>query len=883
MAWFTFTTASPIDRWLKLAEVTLDPAVQAPARKDETKPRERPAGVGRIPRRGRRSLPALNVLAALLASGAVLYASFVGVAPLPALGPTFNPTTGAWTMADDAQKVHSQTLSIAGLEEPVRVTFESDGTAHIVAQNDVDLFTATGYVHARFRLFQMDLMRRQGEGRLSEVIGKAALDSDRFELQLGLLRTAQLEWSQADDVTKIALIKYAAGVNQRIAEVKRLHQLPVMFTLLGYEPQPWTPIDTLIVKGDMTQTLNFTDTPLVMALLEKSLGAELTSSWFPVLPPNPQSPYDPGPYPSKATVAPIVPMRSVTDSQAATAAALHDRLTALPPGLLATVGASNNWAVAGAKSASGGALLAGDPHLHLTLPSIWFQLTADSPDYHTSGVSIPGTPVVLIGHNQHIAWSLTDAQNQQTFFYEEQEDAAHPGQYFWKGSWKDYSTVKYTIPVLGGPTEHLTVKISTHGPVISERGLTTSVWWAGNIPSQDFGVLMRIGQASDYKGFRDALRDWHSPTHNFVYADDLGNIGLISAGYYPLIAKGQPWLPMPGTGEYDVTGTVPYDDIPQIYNPPGNIVWSANQRQVGPDYPYYIGTASNFFDPGYRANEIKRVLSQPGMLSAADMMALQTDTRDFLASEITPVLLRALDGERLSAAEQTARDFLKSWDFRMETDSAAASIWWTFWQVYLSQSFDPWWKAKSVAVDRQELNDALGQNLEAWTLAGSPPPCQSNCPPAPACGSADCASSVALAALNAALSRAFHSAFSDLQKTLGPDPASWTWGRIHTRQLENLAQVSGLSYGPRADRGDANTPLAAGGFPSTHGPSWRMVVDWGSHTFNGIYPGGQSENPASAWYGNRVDNWWNGLLAPMLSADQAATAPGAAVWTLESQ
>jgi penicillin G amidase len=857
--------------------VTLDPAVEAHAPKDEAKVPERPVVADRLAKHPRRRRHTVNALAALLVSAAVLYVSFAGAGPLPPLGPTFNPATGAWTMAADATAPVNQTLTIPGLEQPVRVTFEKDGTTHVVAQTNSDLFVAVGYVHARFRLFQMDLMRRQGEGRLSEVVGKAALDSDRFELQLGLLRTAQLEWAQADEVSKTSLTKYAQGVNDRIEEAKRLHQLPVMFTLLGYQPQPWTPIDSLIIKGDMTQTLNFTDTPLVMALLNKSLGADLASSWFPVLPPNAQSPYDPGPYPTQPAVAPIAAMRAVTDSEAATAAALHDRLAALPPGLLTTGGASNNWAVAGAKSVSGGALMAGDPHLHLTLPSIWFQLTEDSPDYHTSGVSIPGTPVVLIGHNQHIAWSLTDAQNQQTFFYEEKEDAAHPGQYFWKGAWKDYSTVSYDIPVLGGPTEHLTVRISTHGPVISERGLTTSVWWAGNIPSQDFSVLMRIGQASDYTGFRDALRDWLSPTHNFVYADDAGNIGLISAGYFPLVVGGQPWLPMPGTGEYDVVGTVPYDDIPQVYNPPSNIVWSANQRQVGPGYPYYIGTASNFFDPGYRANEIRRVLSQDRKLSAADMMALQTDTRDFLASEITPVLLQALEGGQLTTAEQSARDLLTGWDFRMEVGSPAASIWWTFWQAYLSQSFDPWWTAKSISVDRHELDDALGQDLEAWTLAGKAPCTPQDCPAAPACAAATCTNP----ALNAALVQAFRTAFSNLKTTLGPDPASWSWGRIHTRELENLAQVSGLSYGPRADRGDGNTPLAAGGSPSTHGPSWRMVVDWGTHTFSGIYPGGQSENPASSWYENRVDTWWNGLYAPMLSAEQAGFAPGAATWTMQ--
>ena len=861
--------------------MTSDPALHTPTRKEKSRAPIIPLVSKRSTGRRRRVGGIVNLMAALIVSAAVLYASFLGAGPLPALGPAFNPVTGAWTMAADAV-ASDQTLHLAGLQQPVRVTLEKDGTAHVVAQTDHDLFLAVGYVHAKFRLFQMDLLRRQGEGRLAEVFGKAAVDSDKFELQLGLTRTAQREWSalSASDPSRDALIAYAQGVNDRITEAESLHQLPAMFTLVGYQPAPWTPIDTVIVKGDLTQTLNFTDTPLVMELLDKTLGPDLTSKWFPVLPPNPQSPYDPGPYASPAA-APIETMRAVTDAEAATANALYERLLALPAGLIATGGASNNWAVAGSRSVSGGSLMAGDPHLHLTLPAIWFQLTEDSPSYHTSGVSIPGTPVVLIGHNRHISWSLTDAQNQQTFFYQEKEDPAHPNQYFWQGAWHRYTTVNYDIPVLGQAAQHVAVKLSVHGPVISERGLTTSVWWAGNLPSQDLDVMLRVGQASDWQGFRDALRGWLSPTHNFVYADDKGNIGLISAGYFPLVTKGEPWLPMPGTGEYDVTGTIPYDAIPQVYDPAAGIIWSANQRQVTADYPYYIGTASNFFDPGYRANEIQRVLSQVrqgvdcavplcSKLSAADMMALQTDTRDYLASEMVPIMLRALPAS-------PARDLLASWDYRMDTGSAAATIWWTFWQTYIAQTFDPWWKAKGVKVDRSELNDALGQYLEAQALAGETTCAPNGCGSSPSCLTPSCGGLF----LADAFQKSFSATVTTLTRQLGADPTTWTWGRVHTRVLANLAQVTGLNYGPRAERGDANTPLAAPDFPSAHGPSWRMVVDWGAGTFQGIYPGGQSENPASTWYTDRADAWFKGDYAPMLTADQAATAGGAKAWSLQ--
>ena len=814
-----------------------------------------------------------NFAAALIVSGAVLYVAFFGAGPLPALGPAFNPQTGAWTMAADAASYGAQTLHLDGLQHPAKVVLEANGTAHITASTDHDMFLAFGYVHAKFRLFQMDLERRQGEGLLSEVFGKDALPMDTFELQLGLLRTAQQEWSQLsnDDPLRQGLVAYAQGVNDRIAEAESLHQLPALFTLEGYQPKPWTPIDTLIVKGDLEQMESFDDTPLVMAMLNKTLGPDLTSEWFPVLPPNEQSPYDLGPYAAPSELAPVSTVRVMSDSELASVSALYQKLTALPAGFISHGGASNNWAVAGSSSASGGALMAGDPHLHLTLPAIWFQVTLDSPGFHTSGVSVPGTPVVLIGHNQHISWSLTNAQNQQTFFYLEHEDAAHPGQYYWNGSWTKYKTVDYEIPVLGQSPQHLTVKLSVHGPVITDRGQNVSVWFSGTIPSHDVNALMLINQAANWQDFRNALSQWRGSAHNFVYADDQGNIGMISAGSYAQVAHGQPWLPMTGIGDGDVVGLVPYDAIPQVYDPPGGFVWSANQRQVSADYPYYIGPA-DLFDPGYRANEINRYLTAKlaggNKVTAADMMALQTDTRDYLAGEMVPYLLEALHGVTLTGTDKAAFDALSSWDDRMGVDSTAASIWWTFWQAYLSATFDPWWRTHNVRVDRAALNDALTQDLEAWTVND-----QTN-PVFTLIGSAQSSNDV--------MRDAFHTAVLSLTTRLGSDPTRWTWGRIHSREVESLAGIDGLSYGPLPDQGDAYTPLAAAASPSTHGPSWRMVVDWGARSFSGIYPGGQSENPASSWYETGITMWWDGKYWPMLDAQQAASARGAVTWSLQS-
>ncbi len=816
----------------------------------------------------------------MVAAGLV-YLSANGAGPLPPLGPAFNPGTGVWTAAADAQLPHSDTLQLAGLDKQAGVTFERNGTAHIAAATDHDLFFALGYLHARYRLFQMDLLRRQGEGLLSQAVGPAALDSDRFELQLGLLRTAQAEWRATPPGSPAyqAITAYAAGVNVRLREDERTGNLPLLFKLLGYQPTPWTPLDSLAVQGDLAQTLDFTDSPLNYALFAHYLGAKRAAAWFPVLPPDAQQPYDPGPY---ATHAPApIPLQAELSAPAIHAvAALKARFAALPATALHHGGNSNNWAVDGTKTASGKALLAGDPHLHQTLPAIWYQVEASSPGYNFSGVSVPGTPIILIGHNRHIAWSLTNVQNQATLYYLEKTDAARPHQYYWQGAWRRMARVSYSIPVKGQDPVRLDVDLTVHGPVINDdraAGQTIAVYWAGALPSPDLDVMRNVVRATDFHTFRAALRGWHAPSQNFVYADDRGNIGLISAGYYPIVKDGQPWLPLPGTGEADVVGTIPFDDIPQVYNPPGHLVWSANQRPAGKGYPYYIGTTMDFFDNGYRANRIHEVLRQGRKLTARDMERLQNDTRDYLAGLIAPKLLGVLDKAPLSGRERAARDLLRAWDHNMGADSPAAAIWWAFWWHYVHVTFDPWWtyyhvpSQKFPALIDDDTQAALNENLEAWTLhdprneAFSPP----NGRRRTAAG---------------AMLQAYREAVAAWTSALGPNPRDWQWGRWHMRRFDSLAQIPSLRYGPRGSGGDDWTVDAADGEPvATSGPSWRFVMDWGAGptgTSVGVYPGGQSENPLSPWYEDQIPTWWDGRYNPMLDGPTARAQPGSVTWRL---
>ncbi len=539
---------------------------------------------------------------------------------------------------------------------------------------------------------------------------------------------------------------------------------------------------------------------------------------------------------------------------------------------------SNAWAANGPAVAGGRSMLAGDPHLPQTIPSIWYQVALSAPGYQVSGVSVPGLPGVLLGHNTRIAWSLTDTQNQATLFYTEQTSKTRPGQYFWDGAWRRMRQVHYTIAVRGAAAQRLTVDLTVHGPVMTQAGQTTSVDWMGNVPSPDLAVLLAINTAHDWAQFHAALAHWRAPTQNFVYADDRGHIGAISAGYYPVVRRGQPWLPMPGTGADDVAGVIPYSAVPQAYDPPGHVLATANQRPVGPSYPYYIGTSANFFDPGYRASQIYASLAGRHGMTPASFAAVQTSLTDPLARRILPALRAALHqpGARLTAPEQQAATLLDGWNGAMTAGSAAASVWWTFWGDYLTAVFQPWWHTAAVPVHRDPGGlkitpdqASLDEVLETWTLH-DPGNAAFTAPGGPR------------RTAPLVMRAAFATAVAHLSARLGGAPSQWAWGRLHSRQFPSLTQADALGYGPRAAGGDPFAVDAAdGGLVATQGPSWRMIAAWtgpGSGTAEGIYPGGQSENPASPWYEDQVADWWNGRYLPM---PPAGSSPGVIRWALQ--
>ncbi|HEX5120945.1 MAG TPA: penicillin acylase family protein [Pseudonocardiaceae bacterium] len=840
-----------------------------------------------MPARIRRTV---NIAGALVVAAVLLLALGAGYGPLPALGPELAPGQGVWASAAADTTAHDETIRVPGLSRPATVSFDSDGYTSVTTATDDDLFLAQGYVAARFRLTQLDLERRAGEGRLARLNGAAAVPSDEFELRLGLLRTAQAEWSRTahDSPAGRALLAYAQGVNDWLAELDGNGQWPPIYGLTGTRPARWTPVDSLVVQEVLTQQLDFSTIPLDYALLTHSLGPRLTMAWFPVRQPTTMSaqPYDPGPYPAlppaplaspNANAAAVpgltaarVGQGPVTDAATSAGTILRD-VRDLPVNQQDLHPDSNAWAVNGPEAAGGGAILSGDPHLQLSLPSYWFEVSLRSPGYDVAGASLPGLPGVVLGHNRDISWSITNTENQATLFYTERTDPAHPNQYYWRGAWEPERHVHYRIDVRGSSPVDLDVGLTVHGPIMTVDGQTESVTWMGNYPSPDVAALLSLNRARDFTGFRSALRDWQAPALNFVYADHSGNIGALGAGYYPQTPAGsRPWLPMPGTGADDVTGTIPFAALPQSYDPPSHRIVSTNQRPVAADYPYYIGTSLNF-DPGYRQTVITGYLAGHPAMTADHSAALQDDVTDELAAQLVPALLRAVRGTSLTGPERQAVAQLTRWHDTMAVDSAAASIWWTFLTTYLTDVFGPRWTRVPVRTDPDVLALStlpipLREALQRWTLHD--PDNSAFTPPNGAHRDAP-----------TVMRAAFTTAVTELAARLGPNPAGWTWGRLHSRQIPSLTGATGLGVGPYPADGDPWTVDAAdGGMDSTFGPTWRMTVAWtgtGPPAAWAVYPGGQSEDPASPWYQNLVPLWRSRQTLPL------AAKPGHdATWTM---
>lgn len=555
-------------------------------------------------------------------------------------------------------------IAIAALDAPVRIVRDAAGVPHVFAGSRRDAFRALGLLHAQDRLWQLEMQRRIVGGRLAEVLGADAVNSDRFLRTLGVRRNAERIWEGLDAETREALQAYAGGIDEGVAIVEaRPWKLSPEFLLLGVRPTRWDPVDSIGWATMMAWDLsgNHGVELLRLALLEK-LDAQRVGEIIGTQPPMPL----PDPATLYAAGEPVLPRGA--------ALALADAIArALPSTSLDGLG-SNNWAVDGRRTPSGKPLLANDPHLALAAPALWYFAHLAAPGLETIGATLPGLPYVVLGRSERIAWSFTNTAPDSQDLYLERVDPENPGRYRTPGGWAAFETRTEVIRVKGAADVEHVVRETRHGPVISDvlaaarpvveaRGpgayVLSFAWTMLTPEDRTVRAALRVNTATDPESFVEALREFRGPQQNVVYADVDGHIGFVAAGAVPLRRADNPLmgsLPAPGWDErYDWIGTIPYGELPREDDPPDGLLVTANHRIVADDYPYRI--AGEWALP-YRHDRIRARLQSLVVHDLASFAALQADVASPAVGELLPVLLRTKSGSPRAAQ---ALEMLRRW------------------------------------------------------------------------------------------------------------------------------------------------------------------------------------------------------------------------------
>lgn len=757
----------------------------------------------------------------------------------------------------------SGTLRVPGLHGQVVIDRDAWGIPHIAASHIEDLFFANGLVHAQDRFWQMELNRRVGAGRLSELFGEATVEADRFMRHLGLRRVAAEEARMLDGEHRLLLEAYCRGVCHHLSSMGS--RMPLEFAivralpppLLRWRPEPWTLADTLIFGKVMALSLcgNW-PTELIRAAVLARIGPDRAAEL---------EPFYAAEHPSVlgGSILPEAIARSVASAYAELQPFLA--ASAAAPG-----GFSNSWVVSGARTASGKPLLANDPHLALQMPSIWYELELNGPGFDVAGAGFPGVPGVIIGHNRRIAWGLTAAMFDVQDLVVEQINPDNPRQYRYRDAWRDGRLVREQIAVRGRAEPVVDeVLITHHGPVISpvlpDEGRAVALRWTALEPGQLSLAVLDYNRAGTWEEFVGALRHWDAPAHNFVYADVDGNIGYYAPGKVPIRSKGTGALPVPGwTGEYEWTGFVPFEELPHAFNPPSGQIVTANNKPVGDQYPYNLG---NDWLAGYRAHRIAELLGDRTGLTVEEFQIMQRDLRSLPGLQAARALC-TLDG--VDEWERAIVSQAASWDCILSADSVGGCVCLVFQHRLLRAVFGP------ILGDLTELylgtgasanvpiNGFLSRSLpllyrlleqrdDGWFARMGAPN----------------------TSWDSALREALSSAATLLRQRLGPDVSTWRWGRINAVRF-NHALGSRLpldrlfNRGPVEMGGDDNTVAAA--LVPIHNPhryggmaaSYRQIVDL-ANLGNAIsmHTTGQSGHASAEHYDTMIQPWRTFRYHPM--------------------
>ena len=761
----------------------------------------------------------------------------------PVMGRFLSPQHGFWQNAEPTDQDFDGQIKLPGLKGKGDVYFDENLIPHVFAASRADACYIQGYLHARFRLWQMEFQTFAASGRISERLGPGMdngfVKYDRGMRRLGMVTAAQraLEAVEEDPEQKADCDAYTAGVNAYIDGLTA-SELPLEYKLLNYAPEPWTDLKTMLFVKYMAFDLAGGDDDFQMT----NAKAFFTKEQFALLYPEVQDSVDPvipkGTSFLPPHFRPKLPA-TVDSLYLNSTTTVTDREHAPDPD-----NGSNNWAVSGRKTLSGKPILCNDPHLSLTLPSIWYQMQIHTPDYNVYGVSFPGAPYVIIGFNDSCAWGITNSERDVRDYYSIKFKDETRKEYWFNGQWTAASHRVDTILIKGAAPLYDTVATTVFGPVLFDPTYTGfsdeasnksyAVCWKPAQKSNELRTFRSLQQIHNYSDYKEAIRTFQSPGQNFAFADKGGEVALWQQGAFPAKWKEQGRFVMPGQDSSYMwqADSIPMEENPYMLVTDDNrgFVSSANQLPVDTTYPYYLGI--NF--PPYRGLYINRRLNNINSITAADMMSLQTDNHDVFAEMARPLLLRNIQDLRLSDAARAALRVVRDWNLNDDPNEEGPVIFNYWWNHLQKDIYDDEFGKTNLPLKRpfeSTLLEALLKDTAYQFIDDVNTPQKETLPQV--------------------VTTAYLQAMTDLAEAGKEDRLTWarnkdTWIR-HNLRFAALSRPH-LPIGGGTHCINAAKPL--------HGPSWRMIVHLTTPTeAYGIYPGGQSGNPGSVYYDTFVDKW----------------------------
>lgn len=778
----------------------------------------------------------------------------IGDSKTPVLGMFLHPQKGFWQNAEPATVNYSSTINLKDIKANATVYFDDRLVPHINAASLGDAYFVQGYLHAKFRLFQMEFQTHVAGGRLSEIVGTKGIAIDKYFTRLGMRYAAEnaLRYMEEDDELKAGLNAYTAGVNAYISNLNP-KDYPIEYKILNYAPEPWTNLKTALFLKFMSYDLSGKGDDIMYQNAKTFFGYEDYMKIFP----NQQDNLDPivpkGTAFTKPAFQPVTPYKIDSNYLIKRDSFTVPRQVKPNPN-----NGSNNWAIDSTKSKSKHPILCNDPHLGLNLPSLWYEVQITTPEVNTYGASFPGSPAVIIGFNDSIAWGVTNAGRDVKDYYEMQFKDSSMKFYWFENDWVRADVRQEKIKVRDSTTITEKLAVTELGVVMydkqyqtkNEDGKYIAVRWTAHDPSLELLTFMKLNKATNYKDYKEAISYFECPGQNFVFASKRGDIAITQQGKFPTKWKQQGDFLMQGIDStYMWQNYVPYTENPMQTNPARGFVSSANQKAVDSSYPYYLGRASNF--PMYRGLIINRKLASMKDITVDDMKDMQTNNYNVFAEFARPFLLKYVNINALSTTEKKYYELVRDWNLNNDFDDKAATIFSTWWDSVEHEIFDDEfaqsrfnlpWPDESAILERLQKDSSFKYCNNIFTFDKKET-------------IADC------------INAAFAKATKQLEKT--EKEHKLQWGKYKDTYVKHLLNIPAFNKLHLHSIGGGSHCINA--TTQNHGPSWRMIVHLNDEIeAYGVYPGGQNGNPGSKYYQTFISHWEKGQYYKLLFVKREA-------------